>query len=53
MQLTIKLKKRWITSVLAESKKAPPPMPWQRARGGKPASAAPRPVLSGLAEARG
>lgn len=52
MQLTITLKRRWITSVLAEAKKTPPPMPWQRTGSRKPVSSAARAGRPRLVEAR-
>lgn len=32
MTLKIKLKKRWITTILKESSGATPPLPWQQKR---------------------
>jgi hypothetical protein len=50
MKLTVRLKKRWITSVLREADKSPHPMPWQirkdRVPDNKPIALVPVPARS-------
>ena len=38
MTLTIRLKKRWITSVLRQAGKSQPHLPWQRGYRSRPSS---------------